>query len=215
MGDAVCRVHARLVMTMASFCGRLVLRLFGWRLVGTVPPISKFVFIGAPHTSNWDLLVMLAAGAALKVRIRWLAKHTVFWGALGWILRALGGFPVDRRVRHDLVEDVVQLFGESDTLRLGIAPEGSRSRRDHWKSGFYYIARGANVPVVVAFLDYATRRCGVGGVIELTGDVSADMDRIRACYGSFQGRYPELQGPIRLRDERHAIGTVSGRQPGP
>ena len=190
---------------MTSFIGRLVLRMFGWRVVGAVPPISRFVFIGAPHTSNWDLVVMLAAGWALQVRIPWFAKHTVFWGPLGWIFRALGGLSVDRRARHDLVEHVAQLFGQSDILRLGIAPEGTRSRRDYWKSGFYYIARRADVPVVAAFLDYATRRCGVGPIIQLTGDVPADMDRIRAFYGTLQGRYPELQGPIRLRDERNAM----------
>jgi len=87
------------------------------------------------------------------------------------------------------------------TLRLAVSPEGTRARCDHWRSGFYHIARQARVPVATGFLDYANRRCGMGPLIELTGDVSADMDRIRSFYEPLRGKYPELQGPIRLREE--------------
>jgi len=186
---------------MRAWIGRSLLKLFGWRLEGEVPSTAKFVFIAAPHTSNWDLVFMLAAAWAMRVRIHWFGKHTLFAGPMGWVLRSFGGLPVDRRATRGTVAQAVELFERSDTLRLAVPPEGSRSHRGRWQSGFYHIARGAGVPVVTGFLDYATRRTGLGPTIRLSGDVAADMDRIRAFYEPMRGKYPQLQGPIRLREE--------------
>jgi len=183
---------------------RLCLRLVGWRVVGALPPIPRFVIVAAPHTSNWDLPLMLVAAWALGARIHWLGKHTLFAGPFGRLFRRLGGVPVDRRAPGGTVAQAVAEFARRDELRLAVSPEGSRDRRDHWRSGFYHIARRARVPLAPGFIDYGTRRCGLGPLITLTGDVGADMEVVRAFYSGLKGKYPELQGPVRLREETEA-----------
>ena len=185
--------------------GRWFLKLVGWTLVGGLPSVDKFVFIAAPHTSNWDLVLMIAAAWSMKGQVRWLGKHTLFEAPFGWFIRAVGGLPVDRRKPQGLVAQAVELFAGTEVLRLAVPVEGTRGRRDHWRSGFYHIARGAGVPLCTGFLDYSTRRCGLGELIHLTGDVVADMDRIREFYAPIKGKHPEQQGPVRLREESSGV----------
>ena len=185
--------------------GRWYLRLVGWTLVGGLPSVDKFVFIAAPHTSNWDLVLMIAAAWSMKGQVRWLGKHTLFKAPFGWFIRAVGGLSVDRRKPQGLVAQAVELFAGSEVLHLAVPVEGTRGRRDHWRSGFYHIARGADVPLCTGFLDYSTRRCGLGELIHLTGDVVADMDRIREFYAPIKGKHPEQQGPVRLREEPSGV----------
>ncbi|MCB9524293.1 MAG: lysophospholipid acyltransferase family protein [Myxococcales bacterium] len=189
---------------MRWLIGRLWLRIFGWTLVGTLPDAPKWVFIAAPHTSNWDLPFMLATAWSLRVRVSWLGKHTLFEGPFAPFMRWLGGLPVDRRAPHGLVAQVVGEFARRERLVLAIPPEGTRSYRDFWKSGFYHIAVGADVPVGTGFLDFAQKRCGLGPTLRLTGDVRADMDRVRAFYEPLRGKVPADQGPVRLREEGEA-----------
>jgi 1-acyl-sn-glycerol-3-phosphate acyltransferase len=181
--------------------GRAVLGAAGWRLDGERRMPARFVFIAAPHTSNWDFVLMMATAFALGVRIRWLGKHTLFRGPLGWLLTRLGGIPVDRRTPARLVDALVERFRGADELRLAIPPEGTRHRVERWRSGFYHIALAAGVPIGLGFLDYATRRAGVGLFVQPTGDVGADMDRIRAFYCDIRGRRPDWQCEPRLREE--------------
>jgi 1-acyl-sn-glycerol-3-phosphate acyltransferase len=180
---------------------RLLLRAGGWRLEGTVPLEPKWVLIAAPHTSNWDLVLMLLCGLGLGAWPSWVGKHTLFRLPLGPILRLLGGIPIDRRSRGNRVEQLAALFSARKRLALAIAPEGSRSSFSHWKSGFYWVARTANVPICLAFLDYSRRRAGLGPLFRPTGDVRADMDVLRAFYADKKGRFPGKQGPIRLEGE--------------
>ena len=198
---------------MRAFIGRSFLRLVRWKLIGGLPSTHKFVFIAAPHTSNWDLVLMIAAARTMKAKVHWLGKHALFRPPLGWVIRAIGGVPVDRRKPQGLVAQAVELFERSDVLRLAVPVEGTRGRRDHWRSGFYHIARGAGVPVCTGFLDYSTRRCGLGDMIHLTGDMAADMDRIRAFYAPIKGKFPALQGPVRLREEDASKTATGGAEP--
>ncbi len=181
--------------------GELHLRLTGWRLDGDKPALRKYVLIAAPHTSNWDLVHMLALSFVYEVRIAWLAKHTIFRGPFGWLFRRLGGIPVDRSAPHGLVADIARHFAVQDALVLVVAPEATRRRVEYWRSGFYQIARAARVPIVLGFLDYPRRRGGFGPAITPTDDVRADMDAIRAFYRNKVGRRPHCQGPVRLREE--------------
>ncbi len=181
--------------------GHALLRSVGWQAEGERPPVDRYVLIAAPHTSNWDLPLSLACAAAFETHIRWVGKHTLFQGPMGKAMYALGGIPVERHHRTNFVDQMASLFDEHDTLALLVASEGTRSRSDYWKSGFYHIARTANVPVVLGFLDYKKKRCGLGPAIDLTGDVRADMDRIRAFYADKVGLYPQNFGPIRLKAE--------------
>ncbi|HVJ16717.1 MAG TPA: lysophospholipid acyltransferase family protein [Polyangiaceae bacterium] len=177
-----------------------VLRLVGWRLVGRAPDVSRCVIIFAPHTSNWDFPIMLLVKFAFRHRVHYLAKHSLFRFPVAWFFRATGGIPVERGERHDLVATMAKAFAERPTLWLAVAPEGTRARRDHWKSGFYHIALEAKVPVLLAFLDAGNKECGLGPVVELSGDVERDLATIRAFYSDKQAIRPERTGEIRFEN---------------
>jgi 1-acyl-sn-glycerol-3-phosphate acyltransferase len=187
--------------------GRAWMGAFGWRVEGAVPATRKFVFIAAPHTSNWDLPFMLATAYVLGVRISWLGKHTLFEGPFGWLMTALGGIPVDRRSRHNMVEQVAERFEKSEELILAVSPEGTRKQVELWKSGFYYIALAARVPVGMGFLDFRRKVAGLGPLLNPTGNVRADMDQVRAFYRDIRGKLPELESTPRLREEEEPEQT--------
>jgi 1-acyl-sn-glycerol-3-phosphate acyltransferase len=185
---------------MAAF-SRWVLRLSGWQVVGDAPQAQRYVLIAAPHTTNWDFPLMMLFGTALGIRPAWLGKHTLFKPPFGWLARRVGGIPVDRRAPGQLVEQLAARFEQQPRLVLVMPPEGSRGRREHWKSGFYHVARGAGVPIAMGWLDYSRKQGGVGPLFTPSGDLRADMDRLRAFYADKQGLYPEQQGPVRLAGE--------------
>lgn len=186
---------------LLGLIGRLYLRACRWRVAGTLPACPRAVVIAAPHTSNWDLPFMLAVAWVLGVRPSWLGKRELFRAPFGRVLRWLGGVPVDRRAPQGLVGEAVARFAEVDELFLVIPPSGTRARAAHWKSGFYHVARGASVPIACAYLDYRERVGGIGLVLRPSGDVRADMDRIRAFYADKQGKFPHQATPVRLREE--------------
>ena len=189
---------------MRSLIGRSWLRVFGWTLSRPEDIPRKFVFIAAPHTSNWDFPFMVATAWALGLDISWLGKHTLFQPPHGFFFRAMGGIPVDRRSRQNIVQQVVQRFAEAEDLILGVPPEGTRRKVEYWKSGFYHIATGAGVPIGCAFLDFERRRAGIGGFFEPTGDVTADMDKVRAFYEGIRGKHPDYESVPRLREEEES-----------
>jgi 1-acyl-sn-glycerol-3-phosphate acyltransferase len=159
------------------------------------------VLVVAPHTSNWDFPVMIALAVALRIKVTWMGKHTLFRPPFGWLMRRLDGLPIDRGARHNIVEQAVESFRTHERLVLAILPEGTRKRTPYWKSGFYHIARGANVPIALGFADYRRKAGGIGRVIELSGDVDADMAIIREFYSGMTGKRPEQFGEIRLKSQ--------------
>lgn len=176
---------------------RAVLRLFGWEVVDRRPPEPRYVVVVAPHTSNWDFPVGILARSAMGMDGRWVGKKSLFRFPLGPIMRALGGVPVDRSVSQNFVGQVAERMRSEEAFVLVITPEGTRSRVERWKTGFYYIALEADVPIALAFLDFERKRVGVGGWIRPTGDLESDMDRIREFYADKTGKRPELTGPVR------------------
>jgi 1-acyl-sn-glycerol-3-phosphate acyltransferase len=180
---------------------RIFLWLTGWMPEGRPPAARRFVLIAAPHTSNWDLAFLLAFARLYDVRISWMGKHSLFRGPMGWAMRRLGGVPVRRDRSNDLVAQMADTIERSESIALTVPAEGTRSYTSHWKSGFYHIARRAEVPVVLGFLDYPRRRGGFGPEVVLTGNVREDMDEIRAFYEGKQGRFPDQQGEILLKEE--------------
>lgn len=188
-------------MTFQQRVARGLLRTVRWRIEGNPPAERRFVLIAAPHTSNWDLSLMLLMSVQCQVPVHWLGKASLFRGPAGWVLRRLGGVPVSRGERSQLVNRLAGLFDERDEFVIVVPPEGTRSHSDHWKSGFYRIAEAASVPIVCGYLDYGTRIGGFGPSIVPTSDVGADMDRIRLFYADKQGRYPDQVSDILLRDE--------------
>lgn len=177
------------------------LRIMGWKAEGAPPARRRFVLIAAPHTSNWDLLFLLAFAEIYELRISFMMKHTVFRGPLGPFFRALGGIPIRRHLRENLVKQMVEEFAGRDELVLVVPAEGTRSRTERWKSGFYHIARQAEVPIVLSYLDYGRRRGGFGPEVVPTGRFGEDMDVIRDFYADKVGRHPELFAEPRLREE--------------
>ncbi len=181
--------------------GRLWLLFSGWQVIGEVPPGRQFVVIAAPHTSNWDLPHMLAAAFVFRIRVSWLGKRSLFKGPFGPIMRWLGGIAIDRSAHHGVVQQVTDRFRAEQTLIVAVPPSGTRGRAEAWKSGFYWIARSAEVPVLCGSLDYAKRESALGPSFVPTDDLGADMDRFRDYYRGITGKYPEHRTPVRLRDE--------------
>jgi 1-acyl-sn-glycerol-3-phosphate acyltransferase len=186
---------------LTALVGEAYLKLAGWTTEGELPASRKAVFIAAPHTSSWDLPYMVAVSWVYGIKLHWLGKHTLFAGFRGPFMRWLGGIAVDRRSPSGVVGTLVERFAEADTLYLAIAPAGTRSRAKHWRSGFYHIAYGANVPIICGFLDFGRKVGGVGPAIIPTGDFKADMDRIRAFYDGMKGCREGCITEIRLREE--------------
>jgi 1-acyl-sn-glycerol-3-phosphate acyltransferase len=181
--------------------GRAWLRNRGWRIEGGRPAVAQAVVIAAPHTSNWDLAYTLATAWALGIRIRWIGKHTLFRWPMGWLMRAVGGVAVDRRGRNNAVKAIAAAFTQHQELLLIIPPEGTRGLSDRWKTGFYFVAVEAKVPIVLGFLDFANKVAGLGALLVPTGDLPADFEKVKAFYGGMKGKYPALQGPITLGDD--------------
>ena len=175
--------------------GRAFIRLWGWRVVGEVPDDKKLVFIAAPHTSNWDFPIFMSVVCHFGMRVRFLGKHTLFKGPLGWLFYYLGGIPVDRAGRDasDAVDQAIEVFHAHDALILGIAPEGTRTKVRKWKTGFYRIAVGAGVPIGLAYIDSQKKAVGIHGVFYPTGDMAADMATIQAIYAEKAGVNPDNQ----------------------
>lgn len=182
--------------------GKLFLELTGWELRGTVPSdVHKAVIIAAPHTSSWDLWYMLAVSMALGMKLTWFGRKGMFEGPWGAWLRSLGGIPIDRGRRNNVVDEAVAAFNASGRMFLLIAPEGRLDRTEYWRSGFYHIAYGAGVPIGLSYLDFKRRVGGLGPVFELTGNVRTDMEKVRAFYQDITPKNPDKLGPMRLRDE--------------
>jgi 1-acyl-sn-glycerol-3-phosphate acyltransferase len=182
--------------------GRTFLRALGWKIVGEIPDVPKAVFIASPHTSNYDGLFMVATAFAMSVKLSWMGKKSLFKPpALASFFRAVGGISIDRSKNNDMVQQIAAAFAERDAMFLAIAPAGTREKREYWKSGFYQIALRANVPVICGCVDYARKEAGVIGMVDLTGDEAADMDKIRAIYEGHTGRHPSRMGGIRLQVE--------------
>jgi 1-acyl-sn-glycerol-3-phosphate acyltransferase len=176
----------------SRFIGRSVLWILGWRIEGEIPNVPKFVAIAAPHTSNWDFIVGMAAILALGISANWLGKHTIFRRPLAALLRQLGGIPVDRSSHQGIVDQIVKLFHDKAQMILGLSPEGTRGKVDQWKTGFYYIATEAGVPIVLIAFDYSRKVFQIGPAFLPTGDLQKDMECIRAFYSNAKGKYPQL-----------------------
>lgn len=178
---------------------RRLLKLLGWSLEHADPGTRRYVLIVAPHTSNWDFVVGLLAAWALGLHAHWMGKHTLFESPLGFLFRAWGGIPVNRGSAGNTIEQMAARFAASDHFVLGMAPEGTRGATDHWKSGFWHIARAARVPVVMAYLDYGRKQVGTGGAFMPGDDLEADFRRLREFYADKRGRYPAQESAIRPR----------------
>lgn len=182
-----------------------VYRLNGWRVEGDMPADRKMVVIAAPHTTNWDLPLMLAVAFYYRVDLKWMGKDGLFKPPFGGLMRALGGIPIDRSKSNDVVSQMVDVYAQADDLLVAIPPEGTRAKTRYWKTGFYHIADGAGVPIALGFLDYPTKTGGVGGLLHTTGDYGADLEEIKAFYAGKTGKHDDRSqqgGPDAPKEQR-------------
>lgn len=189
---------------MMKALANLLLRIGGWRVEGEPPAARKYVLIAAPHTSNWDFIWVLSFGFHYGIKIRWVGKHTLFRWPYGWFMRMLGGVSVRRDRRQNFVKQMADALVAADSMCLVVPVEGTRGYVDHWKSGFYHIARTAGVPIVMSFLDYSRKVGGIGPTLEPTGNIRRDMDILRAFYAGKIGKVPANTSAIRLAEEEIA-----------
>ncbi|OGT74820.1 MAG: glycerol acyltransferase [Gammaproteobacteria bacterium RIFCSPLOWO2_02_FULL_57_10] len=169
----------------------MLLKLSGWKAVGRPLENAGFVLIGAPHTSNWDFVLMLLVVLKLRLRLFWMGKNSLFPAPVGWLMKWLGGIPVDRSRHHNLVDHTVRQYQENPELIVLIPPEGTRSRVKEWKTGFYHIAVNAGVPVLMGYIDAAKKEAGLADFFHPTGNIEEDMPAIRAFYADKTGINPD------------------------
>jgi 1-acyl-sn-glycerol-3-phosphate acyltransferase len=175
----------------SKFCSLLFYR-FGWQLEGQLPDASQFIMVVGPHTSNWDFVLGIVARGALKTQIHFLGKHQLFLPPWGWIFRALGGSPVDRRKHNNLVDAAAQLFKQDPNYKLALAPEGTRSPVSRWKTGFYHIAKKAQVPIVLVGFDFSRKTVVLHPAINTGDDIKQDMEQILSFFRTIKGRHPKV-----------------------
>jgi len=180
--------------------GRTILRLGGWQFEGEVPNLPKFIVIGAPHTSNWDFVVVMGAALTLGIDIKIMAKHTLMKGPIAPFMRWCGVFGIDRRKAGGVVGQTAERFRSEPKLTMAIAPEGSRTEAEHWKSGFWHIARAAGIPILPCALDYGRRRVRFGPTMWMGEDIGADFRRISDFYAGTKGARRTLRGPITCKE---------------
>ncbi len=180
---------------------QMFFRLRGWEYIGTKPEARKFVAVGAPHTSNWDFVILLAVSSHFGFKPKTIGKETLVRGPFGPLMTRLGIIPLRRDSGQGMVEQMARAFAEATDLALVLAPEGTRGAEPYWRSGFYQIALAAGVPIVPARVDAARKQAGLGPAFVPTGDVTADMDRLREFYAGAVGFKPGGESTIRLREE--------------
>lgn len=168
-----------------------VYHLSGWRFEGKVPDTDKFLVVAAPHTSNWDLPMMLMLALHFRRRLHWVGKASLFKPPFGGLMKALGGVPVERGSADKFVDQIVGQFAARERFVIGILPEGTRAKVDEWKSGFWHIAHGAGAPIAFGFVDYARKVGGVGGTLIASDDYDRDLAEIKAFYRGVTGKHPE------------------------
>ncbi len=182
-----------------SRMGTLLMRMFGWRGVGHMPHDLKFILVAAPHTTGIDFLILIGMAIMSGLKVSWLGKHTLFRPPMGFFSRRIGGIPVDRGKSKNAVEQVVDIFNSREKLRLVIAPEGTRYNAAYWRTGFYYIALGAQLPVATVCIDWANKRLVFSSLMTLSGDMEADFGKIRAFYAEILGEGHPAVERIRLK----------------
>tara|TARA_B110000503_G_C6993403_1_gene348347 strand:+ start:25 stop:645 length:621 start_codon:yes stop_codon:yes gene_type:complete len=183
------------VIHMIRLLSWLVLKLGGWKVVNAAPATGSYLIIAAPHTSNWDFPLGIAMAFHLRLKVYFIGKHTLFEGMAGPIMRWLGGIPLNREVSKNFVDSSIEAYADHENLIFAIAPEGTRASVDRWKTGFYHMAKGAKVPLALAYFDFATRTGGIGKMFDTTGNMAADMQAIATFYSTVIGKNPNNYNP--------------------
>ncbi len=184
-----------LLMRFCSF----VLGLFGWQVVKHVPPSPKYVVVGAWHTSNWDFPLAVLAAGAMGLKLNFIGKQELVTGKLGWMMKRLGVIGVDRSQRNQFVQTMAKLFETSDELRVVVPAEGTRSKSEYWRTGFYYMALAAKVPIAFGFVDSVKKQIGIDGYFMPTGNRDEDLQKVLDFFKDKKGLKPHKQGVAKFK----------------
>jgi 1-acyl-sn-glycerol-3-phosphate acyltransferase len=186
--------------TSGQWIATKLLAWLGWQAVLEPAPGKKMVAVGYPHTSNADFVPALLWAWATGSKMNWIGKQELFRGLMGPVMLGLGGIPVNRDKTRNFVDTVAELIRDREEITLIIAAEGTRSRAEHWRTGFYYMALEAGVPIGLGFIDWGKRRVGIGGYLTPSGDIQQDFEILKAFYADMRGRDPSKQGPVALKE---------------
>jgi 1-acyl-sn-glycerol-3-phosphate acyltransferase len=179
------------INTLMRWISRLILGALGWRIEGRPPTVRKYVLIAAPHTSNWDFPLTLMVCFSLEIKVYWMGKASLFPPVMGSVMRWLGGIAVDRARQGNLVQSTIDAFNQSAELIIIVPPEGTRAKVTQWKTGFYYIAQGAGLPIALGYMDYAKKIAGIETLFHPTGNIEVDLPKIQAFYSDISGKNPK------------------------
>lgn len=185
--------------TMLMRLCRFVLRLWGWRVITNLPPGSKYIVVGAWHTSNWDFPLAVLAAGAMGVKLNFIGKQELVSGKLGWLMKRLGVIGVDRSQRNQFVQTMADLFESSKELRIVVPAEGTRSKSEYWRTGFYYMALAAKVPIAFGFLDASRKQIGIDGYFIPSGNREEDLRKVIDFYQDKQGLKAHKQGQVKFK----------------
>lgn len=180
------------VKTLFRLLSLFLLKILGWKKEGVLPLEKKYVMIAAPHTSNWDFFYTILIAFAFKLKIFWMGKNTIFKKPFGSLMKWMGGIPVNRSKSNNLVDETIAWFNNNERLIIVIPPEGTRKKTTYWKTGFYHIAYGAGVPILLGYMDYKRKVGGLGPLFHPTGSIDDDMARIRNFYSNVTGKKPDM-----------------------
>ncbi|MBF0204765.1 MAG: lysophospholipid acyltransferase family protein [Desulfamplus sp.] len=197
-----------IVKSIMHWLSRFFLYVTGWKAEGKRPNFKKYVLIAAPHTSNWDFVYTLLVAFALKINIHLMGKQELLKPPFGPILKWLGVIPIDRSKSNNMVTLMIQTFDEHEELAIVIPPTGTRQKVMYWKSGFYHIAKGANIPIVMGFIDYGRKTGGLGPYIIPTGDIEFDMLKVHAFYADITAKYPEKVAATPIMNLSTSVGRT-------
>ena len=200
-GGASSEDYPQKCSSLVRLIGRVFMLLAGWKVEGRIPSRNKVIIIAAPHTTNWDFVYLLGAAFQLGLSVKWLGKKSLFSFPFSWFMKRLGGVAVDRGKSSGMVDQVSEAILRVSKISLVVPPSGTRGRTDYWKSGFYHIAKSANVPLICGYLDYEKKIAGLGPCFFVSNSVKDDMNKLRDFYKDKVGKYPELTSVIRLKEE--------------
>ena len=184
---------------------KMILMLFSWKVNTNTPTVNKYILVAAPHTTNWDFPLMILTSQILNIKIFWMGKKSLFSWPINNVMLKLGGIPIDRSKQNSIVEQLANRIQNSDKFVLVIPPEGTRSRTEHWKSGFIHIAKSAKIPIVLCYLDYKTKETGFSAPIDFDQDPEKIMEIAKQFYKGVTPLYPKNFGPISLKKEERTF----------
>lgn len=198
---------SRLLIEIIRLPYLTIWHLTGWRMDPLLPDIDKYIIIAVPHTTNMDFFHMLAMALTVRRRPNVTFKHTWFWFPMNIFLRAIGGIPINRDKAMNVVDELSESIKSADRMVLVFTPEGTRSKRNYWKTGFYYTAVKTNLPIVCGFIDYKAKRCGYGMTLYPTGDIRTDFEKIRQYYliHGQNGKYPERISELQIKPRHYKM----------